>query len=683
MRTGRTTATNQGIRRRDFLAGMGAAAGLAGAGFPFLSKLAVAPAAAAEAAPAGAAIARVGIHPAIGISRVGGSDKWFYAPELPGIPARPEGGFKDGTALIKKQVQRFRIYAFDAEDRVIGELTAADAKIDWRVHVANTKAAWYGFYNPLDNAEHAPGLPGKMRNQYFHRQTQRERMLVIDPGPVGIGGTSVNWEGGSRAHAMVGRFWAEIDVALGELRTDDAGRLLVVPANGVSDSPRGAPITSFADNDGWYDDWCDGPVDATVTLPDGRVLQADGAWIACVGPNFAPEIPPISTLYDVIDSLNWEQGWTAAPTPPLSFRRDIYPAFRRLALMEWVSAAANLRKGWLNVGDFSDPAYLARLADPGAGNRTFRQDVFAKFRNPYNMSDTAAREEHLKLPMMPGDGVDHNGSPLQWFQFPKLQYERLRLWADGAFVDDFEDAALDAVQRLEDLPAAQQPAALTEAALEPCSGGAFHPGVELSYYLRLAPLYARHTNPAAKPFRIARGNRPSLVQDVGRVLDFRAATTGGPGGVPPIGPQMPGDLTRWMGLPWQPDAFSCQRVAMQDDFPVPVWWPALLPVDVLPEDFYAQLMRTDLSAGERVKFYENRVWWARGVPGIGYHANASYWDGIERMITIWQQMGFVVKRPGPTDPGRPDAIPQDLYVETGRGQVETRFDWTPEHGQLP
>ena len=672
-----------GMRRRDFLAGMSAAAGLAAAGFPFHAKTAIARTSAATAAPPGAAVARVAIYPAIGISRVGGSARWFYAPELPGVPARPEGGFKDGKALVKKQVQRFRVFAFDAEGRVIGEVTADDARIDWRVHVANTKAAWYGFNNPLDNDAQAPGLPGQIRNPYFRDPAERQRMLVIDPGPRTISGAKVNWDGAEQRHRMAGRFWDSVEVALGQLRTDEKGRLLVVPADGISDAPRRAPITSFADNDGWFDDWCDGPVDATVTLPDGRELQADGAWVACVGPNFAPEIPPVSTLYDVVDSMNWQQGWRDDPAMPLSFRRDIYPTFRRLALMEWVSAAANLRKGWLDIGDLSSEDYLARLADPSPGNRGFRQSVFALFRNPHNMGPDAFREEHLKLPLMPGDGINHNGSPLQWFQFPKLQYERLRLWADGQFVDDFADAELDRVEELDQLPLAQRPHALTEAALEPCSGGAFHPGVELSYYMRLPPLYARSTDPAAEPFRIARGNPPSLLQDVGFILDYAAASQGRPGVEPPIGPQMPGDLTRWMGLPWQPDAFSCQAVAMQDDFPVPVWWPALLPVDVLPEAFYRQMMRTDLSAEERVRFFENRVWWARGVPGTGYHANASYWDGIQNMISLWQRMGFVVSRPGPTDPGRPPAIPERVFVEVGRDHLEDRFDWAGEHGQLP
>lgn len=668
------------MRRRDFLAGVGAVGGLATAGLPFLPKVAVAATARTEAAPADAKIARVGIYPALGICRVGGSQKWFYAPEIPGVPSRPEGGYKDGNSLIKKQVQRFRIYGFDDQGRVIRELTAADATIDWRVHVANTKAAWYGFVNPHDNAAHGPGMPTRMRNQYFTTTAQREAMLVVDPGTVAISGAKVNWDGDLPAYAMTGRFWDAVDVGLGQVRTDEDGRLLVVPADGVAAAPRGAPITNFADNDGWYDDWCDGPVDATVTLADGQVLEADGAWVACVGPDFAPEIPAISTLYDVIESMNWEQKWSEAPASPLSFRQHVYPTFYRLALMEWVSAAANMRQGWLDIGDFSSEAYLAQLADPSEANRPFRQKVFESFRNPYNLGPNAFKDEHLKMPMMPGDGVDHDGSPLQWFQFPKLQYERLRRWAEGDFENDFTDGTLDAVDSLDQLPVEQRPHALTRAALEPCSGGAFHPGVELSYYLRLPALYARHDDAEAELFRIARGDRPSLVQNVGRILDFETATSGDN---PPIGPQMAGDLTRWMGLPWQPDAFSCQRVALQDDFPVPVWWPALLPVDVLPEDFYNQLMRTDLTPEERTKFFQNRVWWARGVPGIGYHANASYWDGIRNMIHLWQRMGFVVERPGPSDPDHPEAIPAKLYVEVGRGPMEARFDWTPQDGQLP
>lgn len=39
---------------------------------------------------------------------------------------------------MKKQVQRFRVYAFDDENRVIGEVTGDG--ITWGVHLANTRA---------------------------------------------------------------------------------------------------------------------------------------------------------------------------------------------------------------------------------------------------------------------------------------------------------------------------------------------------------------------------------------------------------------------------------------------------------------------------------------------------------------------------------------------------------------
>lgn len=676
--------SNTAISRRDFLAGAGALA----FGFPMLARAAIAgtdftEASAAPVAPADAKIARLGVYPAIGICRVGGSPQWFLAPEVPGLPSQPEGGFKDGAQLIKKQVQRFRVYAFDDHDRVIGEITQGKASIEWSVHVANTKAAWYGFNNPLDNGELAPGLPGQLRNQYFVSDAQREQMLLIDGGRKTISGIDANADGTSAAHAMVGRFYDKTDVGLGHLRTDDKGRLLVFPPDGVSRSPVGSPITSFADNDGWYDDWCDGPVGATVTLPDGRRLKAAHSWVASVGPNFAPDIPPITTLYDVVADLNVREGWTDVPALPLSFRKHIYPTFRRLGLAEWVASEANLRQGWLGIGDFTDPAYVAQLADPSPENAQFRSSIFQKFRNPENISDQAYKEERLKMPYMPGDGINYDGSPLQWFQFPKLQYAWLKEWAAGNFVDDLDDAAANAIATLDDIDVALQPAALTEAALEPCSGGAFHPGVELSYYMRLAPLYARAYDSTQEPFRIAQGERGSLLQNVGRLLTTEKALKGGNGAPAPIGPQMPGDLTRWMGLPWQCDAFSCQQVVMQEDFPSAAWWPALLPIDVLPQHHYEQLMRADLSADARRKFYETRVAWSRGVAGIGYHANGSYWDGITNMIRLWQHMGFVEKRAGPTDAGKPAGIPDELYVEIGRSNTEMRFDWSLQDGQLP
>jgi hypothetical protein len=649
-----------GPRRRDLLAALP----LVPLATPWIARAAFAQGA-TTATPSDATIARLAIFPALGISRVGNSAEWYLAPEVPGLPALPDGSYKDGQQRIKKQVQRFRVYAFNRAGEVIREITAGEARIDWTVHVANTKAAWYGFNNPLDNGDIAPGLPGPRRNQGVIGSPDRAAKLVIDPGPKSIAGVNVNSNGRDPAYAMVGRFWRTIDVTLGHLRTDAVGRLLVFPGDGASASAvPDNPITNFSDNDGWHDDWCDGVVQAQVSFPGGPAMTAENAWVAACGPDFAPEIPPFISLYDVMTDVAIESGWAFPPPPPLSYRKYIYPLFRALALMDWVAAAQNLSAGWIGVGSFGNPAFVARLADPSPANKPFRESIFALFRNP-----DSEQVQQYKLPYMLGDGINYSDSPVRWFRIPRQQYRVLRLWADGAFVNDIGAGPQEAAIAFEQLPLSEQPEALTRAALAPCSGGAFHPGVELTWPLRHKELYR-----GAYRIALATDRATDLIQDLGLLLTPERALRGYHGTPPAIAPQMPGDLTRWMGLPWQCDAFSCQQVAFANDFPNATWWPALLPIDVLPENFYRVVMDPQQPPEVRVKFFENRVAWSRGVAGIGYHAEASYSDGLNRMVYLWDRMGFVVRRPGPSDANRPAEIPPVLYVEVDRGSMNLSGD---------
>lgn len=623
-----------------------------------------------EVAPAGSKIVKLGIYPSIGICRLGNSSEWFFAPEVPGLPPRPEGGFKDRDQRVKKQVQRFRIYGFDSEGRVVSEITTDNAEIEWTVHVANTKAAWYQFSNPLDIPDLASGLPGQRRNQAI-ADSDREKMLVIDPGPTSISGPDKNKSGGNEAYQMACKFWDSIDVSLGELRTDKDGRLLVFPGNGKSDSaiPDNA-IKSFSGNDAWYDDTCDGWVKAKVKLADGTELPVEPGWVVSTAPNFAPEITPFISLHDVVRDTMVKKGHknTQPTQEKLSFRRDIYPYFYRLGLMEWVAASASLRQGWIDIGDFLDPKYLTQLADPSPENKAFRTKVFKQFRDP-----KSEKIEQYKLPYLLGEGVNYDFSPAQWFLIPDLQYTILQRWADGDFTNDYQDDALDKLTAFDEIDLALQPDALTRAALEPCSGGAFHPGVELTWPMRHEAMYA-------SPFRIALGNRSSLIHDVGPLLTQDIVFKGSNEAPPPVGAQMPGDLTRWMGVPWQCDAFSCNQVMYENDFPNATWWPAQMPVDVLPEAYYNQIMRKDLSPEQRIQFAENRVPWARGAAGLGYHAEASYLDGLARMIYLWHRMGFIVSQPGPTDEAAPSQIPKVLFVESERGSMKLEPHRKPNTG---
>jgi len=651
--------------RRDLLAGVGAVLVAA----PWNARAAVAFQATPDPEPAEPAeldvarISRVAVYPALGICRVGNSQDWFLAPEIPGLPPMADGSYKVGTDAIKKQAQRFRVYAFDEAGEVLGEVTSADTDVEWTVHVANTKAAWYGFSNPLDNGEAAPGLPGRRRNDDIIGRETRAKRLVINPGPRSIAGPNANPNGDDDSARMVGTFWESMAVVLGHLRTDEQGRLIVIPGDGISESATpNNPITNFADNDAWHDDWCDGPVHASVTLSDGRVLEADSAWVVCCGPDFAPEIPPVVSLWDVMTDVAIEAGWIAPPPRPLSFREHLYPIFRAFALMEWVSTSSRLAAQWTGntyAGSFDDPDALKVLANPAPENAPFREGILAVIRNPNN-----PELQEFTLPYMLGDGVNYPESPLRWLKMPSSQYDLLVSWAAGDFINDLDAPDADAVADVSQLPLQKQPDALTRAALIPCSGGAFHPGVELTWPIRHAGLYS-------EPYRIALATdrAPDLIQDFGMLLTPDLALNGVGDTPSVIGHQMPGDLTRWMGLPWQCDAYSCQQVTFASDFPVANWWPALVPIDVMPEAYYNGLMNTSIPQPERQSFLEDRVVWSRGVAGVGYHAEASYLDGIRQMVALWSRMGFVVRLPGPDDPNRPPNTPAEVYVEVGRGNL--------------
>ena len=106
------------------------------------------------------------------------------------------------------------------------EITAADASIQWRVHIANRKAGWYMFNNALDLVGAA--IPSSFRNADVTDRSQ----LIIDPGKIAISGTE---QRGDQYRFDKGSFMG-IPVPLGELRTDNEGRLIVLGGDGHSAS---------------------------------------------------------------------------------------------------------------------------------------------------------------------------------------------------------------------------------------------------------------------------------------------------------------------------------------------------------------------------------------------------------------------------------------------------------------
>ncbi len=585
-------------------------------------------------------IERIVIHPAIGVARVGNSpDEWFLGPEAPGPHPLPPGGFKDPSGRIKRQAARFRLFGLDSDGQVVAEVTAADAEIRWTARLANRKAAWYDFHIPFDipGAKGLPPAPGfaapqPTRSLRRNATVDDRASLVVDPGQRSAGGRNANVDGQHPDARFDGGRFFDIDVSLGELRTDDAGRLIVLGGRGASGpAVSGLRATDIDNNDLWYDDTSDGPVEATVSI-DGREMPVTGAWVVVAPPNYAPGIQSVVTMYDVMFEAATILLPELAPARP-SFTRMIYPLFARLVQNQWVNAGFLRQFGWGAPSDFLAPENLARLASSSPADRLLRQQVFARFRDP-----TFTSMEYGALPPYYGDSVNFPGTDP-------------RQWADGDFDADWPAAGLTFPARLEDLPLAEQPAALDRAVLDDCLGGPFHPGCELTWPMRQPLLYDT-------PFRPRRREEPEPDWGAEMTADIALAEDG------PLSASGAGDLTRWMAVPWQTDTASCLSAYERgvDEY-LPAFWPAHVPNDVLAPESYRTVLDPMAGLEQRRDAFMNRVKWLRDLPGFG----SSNSERMNAFIAQWSAAGVVTQQPGPED----DApFPETFWVELGHALAD-------------
>ncbi len=400
-----------------------------------------------------AEIKTIKIHPAIGIARLGNSPTdFFIGPEKPGAHPRPRGGYRDEKGRIKRQAARFRLFGYDEAGHLVGEITAREARITWTVHLANQKAAWKQFDGL--NASTPPRNAGVANRD----------SLIIDPGPRSLSGP--NQTGKFNTGAFLG-----VVVPLGEMRTDERGRLLVLGGFGNSASPTNQPLTTFANNDGWHDDVSDGPVTATVELKgSGQAIKAAGAWVICGPTKFAPPIANIITLYDALLQAAVDKLGLVLPPKP-SFTHDVYPILERAINMKWVSAM---------VASVQAHATLADVIPP-PGTAAARTAIFERLRNP---NDGTGGD----MPMIHSDNYPNpENEPVT-----RVQYDIMEKWKDGNFINDWAGPPAPAT--------VITPEGLDRAALENCVGGAFYPGIEASWLLRDKYQYV-------EPFRLSHARR--------------------------------------------------------------------------------------------------------------------------------------------------------------------------------
>jgi hypothetical protein len=577
-------------------------------------------------------IVRAAIHPAIGVARIGNSaEGYFIGPEVTEPLLTDAGQSRDASGALKRQAARFRVYGYDAQGNVVRELTADDAEIRWSAHLANKKAQWSRFIAPMDLPE-AKDVRAPRRNPGV---TDRAR-LAIDPGARAISGRS---RSGAPYRFDGGKFM-DTPVSLGELRTDAKGRLVVLGGTGISGSPEKTTVfdpkdeDTFNNADGWYDDISDGPVEAKVTL-DGREIPVDSAWVIVAPPNYAPDVVGWRTLHDLLVDTFVEAGMLPAPATT-SFTRDILPIFRRLTGLQWVNQGFATAFGKGTASDFEDSAVVARLADPLQNG--LHQRLFDFFR--HGAKDNASAKDRRLWPMIYGDAfgsfADSRSENLPLGGVRELHLKR---WVAGDYVNDWNPDAKPA-RRFAQVPLEEQPAMLDQAALHFCLADAFHPGCELTWPMRHASLYRQ-------PFRIRQRGPQESERDYGPELGAGQALQA----EGPLFAQGPGDLTRWMAIPWQGDTVFC-RSGYDPEFDpyLPTFWAARVPNQVLTESAYATVMDPTLPRADRVAAFKKRESWVRAMKGRAPQQ-------ILDMVTRFGQMGVVEARPGiPNDPDFPAVI---------------------------
>jgi hypothetical protein len=422
------------------------------------------------------------VHPAIGIARVGDSETGSYlGQEVPKIDFEPpESHYRDAAGAIKRMGCRFRVYEYDGETPV-REVTAG---IRWTVDLVNAKPTAIDDQSSVD--------------------------FLIDPGPKSIGGLNqhVAVEGPIQGH----------HVKLGDLRTDESGRLVVYGGHGKSASWNNSPVDSLF-NAGWYDDVADGSVRATITLPGGTQVEAEPAWVITSVPDYAHSIQSIVSLYDLAEDLSDPN----ARNGEVSFLRHVYPVLQRTVYTRFASGRASFGHRAGSPGDFLAPELFTRLhSKTVAGAAEARLAVFSRVRDPGTGGSDADGE---------------NMPELNSLSVTPTQYARLKRWSDGEYVDDWPASANpqtpSSIPSLDSLPIAQQPAALDQAGLDFCVGGSFHPGIEAGDIMARPSTYAT-------PHRID-------------VLTVE-----------------PGELTKQLSVPWQADFLACGEG----------WWPGGRPSKV-------------------------------------------------------------------------------------------------------
>lgn len=648
------------------------------------------------------------IHPAIGIARVGNSDEYYLGPETVaglkedakstktgGLPIKPgtesdtitSSDIRDGHGAFKKQAARFKIYQYaldsDTEtypmnlpENQIQEIkigskvgTKTVTNIIWTVHVANKKANTFvlveypnmpegikgyenGLLPPIRNADinnpsdsvTQPKNPVTVLNE-----PGRVKKLTIDAGPRVISGctspavtfdkkTMAQYcDNGGNTHSLPDYpksfpqdSFSDLDCpteilsTLGELRTDEHGRLIVTGGNGTACSWGEHKLDADVNNNQWFDDTSDGPVNAVLKFDDGSYQPVDaGAWVTTTDPSYAPQTLNIVPLFDDIYN-SWVRNLNLSPdlysdgvyqtTFEPCFDDHLNPIFQSVALQRW---NINLPKNAISSHD-----NVGKIKATDTPSETILASVETYIRNP-NKNDFGTIGTLMPLAL--------GGANKSLLSVTKTQYFYLTQWHKGNFKPG-QRSVLGPGELLD------------KNVLMNCLGGRFSPGIDLTFIVRQADMYISDWATSGKgPFRV----RPSTLDYSNCIDNTKPLLTAGYIPCHTDNGLEPGDLSKFMAIPWHTDYNSCATHLPSpnpDGNKTLFWsWPAQRPVAVYVAKDVAANGDKLINAADSSQLQR---WSVRGEYTSSDSTPAENWGRYQKyshMLTHWQNIGVVMQ----------------------------------------
>ena len=146
----------------------------------------------------------------------------------------------------------------------------------------------------------------------------------------------------------------------------------------------------------------------------------------------------------------------------------------------------------------------------------------------------------------------------------------------------------------------------------------------------------------------------------------------------PLSASGPGDVSRWMAVPWQSDTDSCRSGYPNTPFPtdefIPTFWPSRVPNHVLTEDQYRTAVDETQPLEKRLEAFYTRLYWLR---------NLNYNDPtavqLQAMVDRFGELGVVERREHDSGP----ALPPVMYVETLPARVQRVPEPPSDRRQAP